>query len=71
MNTGIHKIQQLTKQVNSIINNGTMHLQLIFPDKTFSDFVGALPEKECRYAVLDYEWEEKGQGHDRICFISW
>ena len=47
------------------------HVIPLISDETFAQFVAKLPEKECRYAVFDYEWTVGSQGYDRICFIAW
>ncbi|ORX76955.1 putative COF1-cofilin [Basidiobolus meristosporus CBS 931.73] len=39
---------------------------------TYDDFINALPETECRYAVLDLEYEKPGEGmRNKICFYAW
>merc|ERR1719195_1663594 len=39
---------------------------------TFDDFKAKLPEKECRFAVLDVEVEtSSGQKNNKIVFITW
>ena len=38
----------------------------------YDDFVGDLPESECRYAVYDFEFEKEGAGkRKKIVFVSW
>jgi cofilin len=40
--------------------------------KDYDEFVGDLPEAECRYAVYDFEYEKEGAGkRNKICFVSW
>lgn len=42
-------------------------------DATYDDFLSALPEDDCRYAVFDYEYK-KGDDQcmrSKICFIVW
>lgn len=42
------------------------------PSSTYSDFLHALPEHDCRYAVYDYEFVGgDGQTHSKIVFINW
>ncbi len=42
------------------------------PSSTYSDFLHALPENDCRYAVYDYEFVGgDGQTHNKIVFINW
>ena len=37
----------------------------------YDDFVGDLPESECRYAVYDFEFEKEGAGkRKKIVFVS-
>lgn len=39
----------------------------------YDDFLGQLPENDCRYAVYDFEFEKSpGEGiRNKICFIVW
>ena len=39
----------------------------------YEDFIGELPENDCRYAVYDFEYEKSpGEGmRNKICFIVW
>lgn len=40
-------------------------------DKDFDTFLGDLPEKDCRYAIYDFEFN-LGEGvRNKIIFISW
>lgn len=40
--------------------------------KTFDDFVEDLPENDCRYGVIDVEFETKdGRPTSKIVFITW
>ncbi|GJP37630.1 hypothetical protein CLOM_g22070 [Closterium sp. NIES-68] len=42
------------------------------PSKTYADFSAALPEKDCRYAVFDYEFVTDDNCHkSKIFFIAW
>ena len=41
------------------------------PSATYDDFLGELPEKECRYAVYDYEYEDDGRKQNKIIFVVW
>ncbi|KAK0490726.1 actin depolymerizing factor [Armillaria novae-zelandiae] len=39
---------------------------------TTTDFLGDLPEAECRWAIYDFEYEkEDGGKRNKICFYSW
>ncbi|KAL0252897.1 cofilin [Cryptococcus deuterogattii 99/473] len=42
-------------------------------DKDFDSFVAELPEKDCRWAVYDYEFTlPGGEGvRNKLCFIVW
>jgi len=41
-------------------------------EATFEEFVGQLPEKDCRWAVYDFEYELPGEGkRSKITFIQW
>lgn len=42
-------------------------------EKDFDTFVGELPEKECRWAVYDFEYTlPGGEGiRNKLCFIMW
>ncbi|KAL0635541.1 cofilin [Maublancomyces gigas] len=39
----------------------------------YEDFIGDLPEAECRYAIYDFEFElAAGEGtRNKICFYAW
>ncbi|RKP12823.1 actin depolymerizing factor [Piptocephalis cylindrospora] len=38
----------------------------------YDDFIDALPENECRYAIYDFEYEKAGEGkRNKICFFAW
>ena len=38
----------------------------------YDEFVADLPEKDCRWAVYDFEYEkEEGGRRNKICFYSW
>lgn len=42
------------------------------PAATYDDFVAALPENDCRYAVYDHEWTQgDGCKKNKIAFMSW
>uniref|UniRef100_A0A7S2IF81 ADF-H domain-containing protein n=1 Tax=Helicotheca tamesis TaxID=374047 RepID=A0A7S2IF81_9STRA len=41
-------------------------------DKTYDDFVGELPEDDCRYGVVDVDFESAdGRETSKLVFISW
>lgn len=41
-------------------------------DKTYDDFVEDLPENDCRYGVIDIEFETTdGRPTSKIVFITW
>ncbi|GMK60091.1 hypothetical protein CspeluHIS016_0903080 [Cutaneotrichosporon spelunceum] len=40
--------------------------------RDFEDFVADLPEKECRWAVYDFEFELPGEGkRNKLVFVQW
>lgn len=42
------------------------------PSDTYTNFLNALPEDDCRYAVYDYDFVgPDGQTHSKIVFINW
>ncbi|KAG5646522.1 cofilin [Asterophora parasitica] len=56
----------LSKDFTEIIVEKTSSSQ------NYDDFVGDLPETECRWAVYDFEFEkEDGGKRNKISFISW
>ncbi|KAF5382629.1 hypothetical protein D9615_003017 [Tricholomella constricta] len=56
----------LSKDVTEIVVEKTSSSQ------SYEDFVGDLPETECRWAIYDFEFEkEEGGKRSKICFISW
>ncbi|KAK7202525.1 cofilin [Myxozyma melibiosi] len=39
---------------------------------SYDDFIGELPENDCRYAVYDFEYELGAEGkRSKICFYIW
>jgi cofilin len=41
-------------------------------DKTYDDFVSDLPENDCRYGLIDLDFETKdGRPTSKMVFISW
>jgi cofilin len=41
------------------------------PNSTYEDFKSQLPEKDCRYAIFDYEFQIDGGQRNKITFILW
>ena len=42
------------------------------PDSTYEDFVAALPPDDCRYGLIDLEFEsDDGRSTSKLVFISW
>lgn len=40
--------------------------------KTWDDFTAELPDEDCRYAVIDVEFEtDDGRPTSKIVFLSW
>jgi cofilin len=41
-------------------------------DGTYDDFLGLLPEEDCRYCLYDFQYEtDDGRNVSKLCFISW
>jgi cofilin len=41
-------------------------------DKTYEDFVSELPENDCRYALIDMDFDtDDGRPTSKLVFISW
>ncbi|KAI6148529.1 actin depolymerizing factor [Pisolithus tinctorius] len=40
-------------------------------DASYDNFLAEFPEKECRWAVYDFEFEKDGAKRNKICFFSW
>merc|ERR1711892_905070 len=41
-------------------------------DQTYDDFVSELPENDCRYGLIDLEFEtDDGRPTSKLVFISW
>ncbi|KAH7365526.1 hypothetical protein KP509_18G032900 [Ceratopteris richardii] len=42
------------------------------PDETYDAFTGSLPEKDCRYAIYDYDFvTEENCQKSKIFFVAW
>jgi cofilin len=41
------------------------------PSDTYSSFLSSLPENNCRYAVVNYEYQSAGQQENKLIFILW
>jgi cofilin len=41
------------------------------PNATYDDFKSQLPERDCRYAIFDYEFQVDGGQRNKITFILW
>jgi len=37
----------------------------------YADFLKVLPEKDCRFAVYDFEWDHTDGKRSKITFIQW
>eukprot|EP00441_Pelagodinium_beii_P034187 CAMPEP_0197649914 /NCGR_PEP_ID=MMETSP1338-20131121/30251_1 /TAXON_ID=43686 ORGANISM="Pelagodinium beii, Strain RCC1491" /NCGR_SAMPLE_ID=MMETSP1338 /ASSEMBLY_ACC=CAM_ASM_000754 /LENGTH=134 /DNA_ID=CAMNT_0043224219 /DNA_START=72 /DNA_END=476 /DNA_ORIENTATION=- len=55
------------------IDGGKIVLEADEPkEKTYEDFVNALPENEPRYAVVDFSYStDDGRPQDKLLFIAW
>ncbi|KAI0057127.1 hypothetical protein BV25DRAFT_1831493 [Artomyces pyxidatus] len=67
------KLGKKTKYIIYAVN--AEHTEII-PLKTsassdYDEFLGDLPETECRWAVYDFEYEKEGAKRNKICFFSW
>ena len=41
-------------------------------DKNYDDFVGELPENDCRYGIIDLDFETSDDREtSKLVFISW
>ena len=38
---------------------------------SYDDFLNALPQDDCRYAVYDFEYTKDGGQRNKICFVAW
>ncbi len=41
------------------------------PGTEFDEFVGQFPEKDCRYGIIDIDYEHDGCKKSRIVFVFW
>jgi cofilin len=41
------------------------------PSATYEEFRSQLPERDCRYAIFDYEFQVDGGQRNKITFILW
>jgi len=67
---------KLGKKFKYIIYNINSDLTEIIVESTgnldYDEFLGALPENECRWAIYDFEFEKEGAGRrNKITFLSW
>ncbi|KIM41051.1 hypothetical protein M413DRAFT_445794 [Hebeloma cylindrosporum] len=68
---------KLKKKYKYIIFTLNKDFTEIVVDKTsdvqdYDEFVAALPETECRWAIYDFEFEKEGAGkRNKIIFLSW
>lgn len=66
---------KLGKKLKYIVFNLNKELTEIVVEKSsetqdYEEFLDHLPEKECRWAVYDFEFEKDGK-RNKLCFISW
>ncbi|THH31229.1 hypothetical protein EUX98_g2947 [Antrodiella citrinella] len=75
--TQIYNDLKLGKKHKYIIYNLNKDVTEIVVEKTsastsYDDFIADLPEKECRWAVYDFEFErEDGGKRNKLVFIAW
>lgn len=67
---------KLGKKFKYIIFNLNKESTEIVVEKTsnsseYDEFLNDLPEKECRWAVYDFEFETSDGKRNKLCFISW
>ncbi|EGN98469.1 hypothetical protein SERLA73DRAFT_138937 [Serpula lacrymans var. lacrymans S7.3] len=63
------KLKFIVFTLNSDNTEIIVHKTSDSPD--YDEFLAELPERECRWAVYDFEYE-KGEGkRNKICFYSW
>jgi len=68
---------KLGKKIKYIIYNlNKDNTEIIVEKKSdsanYEEFLGDLPETECRWAVYDFEYEKEGAGkRNKLCFIAW
>ncbi|KAK6340965.1 cofilin [Orbilia brochopaga] len=61
-----NRSQIIVEQEGTLSDSGSYEEQ-------YEEFVGKLPETDCRWAIYDFEYElTAGEGkRNKICFISW
>jgi len=54
-------------------DNRLIEVEKTGADEGYDKFIEALPEKECRYAVYDFDFElAEGEGkRNKLCFYTW
>ncbi|KAF8628666.1 hypothetical protein AX15_003796 [Amanita polypyramis BW_CC] len=68
---------KLGKKIKYIIfslnkTNTEITVEKTSESKEYDDFLGDLPETECRWAVYDLEFEKEGAGkRNKLVFVSW
>ena len=54
------------------IDSGKIVEDCISMDGSYDDFLGLLPEEDCRYALYDMNFTTRdGRSSSKLCFISW
>ncbi|KAL0058236.1 cofilin [Marasmius tenuissimus] len=67
---------KLSKKLKYIIyklndNNTQIVVEKKSDSKDYEDFIGDLPETECRWAVYDFEFSKDGGTRNKLCFFAW
>ncbi|KAK0468055.1 actin depolymerizing factor [Desarmillaria tabescens] len=68
------KLGKKTKYIIFAINKDKTEIvvEKTSESSNYDDFIGDLPETECRWAIYDFEFEKEGAGkRNKICFFSW
>jgi cofilin len=67
---------KLKKQFRYIVyklsaNNKEIVVEKKGESTDYEDFIGDLPEKECRFAVYDVPYEVEGGSRNKLVFYTW
>ncbi|EGG19947.1 cofilin [Cavenderia fasciculata] len=56
------------------INDGSTEIvvdKTLAPGSSFDTIIAELPEKDCRYAIIDFAYEDEGANKNKIIFVAW
>ncbi|KAI0049713.1 hypothetical protein FA95DRAFT_1515406, partial [Auriscalpium vulgare] len=68
------KLGKKLKYIIYAVSDDKTEIVVVKSSKTanYDEFLGDLPEADCRWAVYDFEFEKEGGGkRNKICFYSW